>query len=158
MFSVQPKGILVSVIDLFKPMFTATHSWGNQCQGCTCGCHLEGFAALRLRQKGLYGLVVPMGGNSFQSIAFFGHETFVSARSGNPVKVVSKACFPTCSHSIEAGPCRSRTFGIPHPIHVDLCLCYVCNGERRFGGSPTNTIPKIGEPVESFASRKKTVG
>ena len=32
MFSAQPKGILGSVIDLFKPMPTATHSWGNQCQ------------------------------------------------------------------------------------------------------------------------------
>jgi hypothetical protein len=62
MFSAQPKGILGSVIDLFKPMPTATHSWGNQCQGCTCGCRSEGFAASRLRQKGLYGLLVPMGG------------------------------------------------------------------------------------------------
>lgn len=65
MFSAQPKGILGSVIDLFKPMPTATHSWGNQCQGCACGCRSEGFAASRLRQKGLYGLLVPMGGKFF---------------------------------------------------------------------------------------------
>ena len=98
------------------------------------------------------------GGNSFQSIASFSHETFASARSGNPVWVVSKSCFPTCSHSIEVGPCRSRTTGIPHPIHVDLCPSHACNGDTRFGGSPTNTTPKIGEPVESFASRKRPVG
>lgn len=52
MFSAQPKGILGSVIDLFKPMPTATHSWGNQCQGCACGCRSEGFAASRLGMGG----------------------------------------------------------------------------------------------------------
>ena len=38
------------------------HSWGSQVKGCSCGCRSSGFHEKRLAEKGLYGLLVLIGG------------------------------------------------------------------------------------------------
>eukprot|EP00435_Cladocopium_sp_Y103_P039949 s1234_g10.t2 len=82
MFGSQPKGILGSVIDLFKPMPTATHSWGSQCQECFCGCRSEGFAASRIRERGLYGQLAPIEGDFLSN-----HLRHASMRHLHPQEV-----------------------------------------------------------------------
>ena len=42
-FQAQPKGLAGCILDIFKAMPTATHSWGSQLVGCACGCRDEGF-------------------------------------------------------------------------------------------------------------------
>ena len=61
LFHSQKDGITKSLINTNATMPTATHSWGSQLQGCKCGCRKSGFSEERLRSKGLYGILVPLG-------------------------------------------------------------------------------------------------
>ena len=50
------------LINTWKTLPAATHSWGSQVKGCSCGCRSSGFHEKRLAEKGLYGLLVLIGG------------------------------------------------------------------------------------------------
>ena len=60
-FSQAKGGITSKVIDMCKPMPTATHSWGSQLKKCHCGCRDKGFHPDRLQERGLHGAIVPLG-------------------------------------------------------------------------------------------------
>ena len=53
-------GIPNVVIDINKPLATALHGWGNQLMGCPCGCRSSPLSIARLREKGLWGALLPM--------------------------------------------------------------------------------------------------
>ena len=53
-------GIPNVVIDLNKPLATALHGWGNQLMGCPCGCRSSPLSIARLKEKGLWGALLPM--------------------------------------------------------------------------------------------------
>ena len=53
-------GIGRSIIDLYRAMPTATHSWGSQLIGCLGRCRSQGFNPERLELKGLYAVLVPL--------------------------------------------------------------------------------------------------
>ena len=53
-------GIPNVVIDLNKPLATALHGWGNQLMGCPCGCRTSPLSIARLRDKGLWGALLPL--------------------------------------------------------------------------------------------------
>lgn len=59
-FHNQPGGVARSAFDPFKPMPTATHSWGSQVKGCHCGCRASGFSSERVANRGLYGVLIPL--------------------------------------------------------------------------------------------------
>lgn len=59
-FHNQPGGIARSAFHPFRPMPTATHSWGSQVKGCHCGCRSSGFSAERVANRGLYGVLIPL--------------------------------------------------------------------------------------------------
>ena len=44
------------------PLATALHGWGNQLQGCPCGCRKHSLDHNRLRAKGLFGALVVLEG------------------------------------------------------------------------------------------------
>ena len=78
-------GIGRSVIDMYRAMPTATHSWGSQVVACHCQCRSQGFSQSRLDDKGLYAVLIPLNhveewgmGNSITS----GHEASAPSRSG----------------------------------------------------------------------------
>ena len=71
-FNETARGVHGSILNMCKPMSTATHSWGSQLRGCECGCRTNGFTNARLRDKGLYGQVVPLG-EEFQHERFSFH-------------------------------------------------------------------------------------
>ena len=50
------------LVDTYKTLPTATHSWGSQVKACSCGCRRMGFSHNRLEEKGLYGQLVLTGG------------------------------------------------------------------------------------------------
>ena len=50
------------LVDVMKTLPTATHSWGSQVVACSCGCRGAGFTTQRLEEKGLYGQLLPIGG------------------------------------------------------------------------------------------------
>lgn len=60
-FHSQPNGIAASIINTSKPLPTATHAWGSQLSSCPCGCRSAAFCMQRLTDKGLYGVLVPLG-------------------------------------------------------------------------------------------------
>ena len=59
-FHNQPGGVSKSAFDPFRPMPTATHSWGSQVKGCHCGCRASGFSEGRITNRGLYGILIPL--------------------------------------------------------------------------------------------------
>lgn len=59
-FHNQRGGIAKSAFDPYKPMPTATHSWGSQVKGCHCGCRSSGFSEERVANRGLYGVLIPL--------------------------------------------------------------------------------------------------
>ncbi len=59
-FHNQTGGIAKSAFDPFKPMPTATRSWGSQVKGCHCGCRASGFSEERVANRGLYGVLIPL--------------------------------------------------------------------------------------------------
>lgn len=44
------------------PLATALHGWGNQLQGCPCGCRKHSLDHGRLKAKGLFGALVTLDG------------------------------------------------------------------------------------------------
>ena len=58
------EGIQKHLVQFYSPMPTATHSWGSQVKDCKCGCRTTGFSSARIEEKGLYGQVVPISGES----------------------------------------------------------------------------------------------
>ena len=52
------------LLDVYKVVPTATHSWGSQVKACSCGCRQSGFSMCRLQEKGLYGQIVMTGGET----------------------------------------------------------------------------------------------
>ena len=56
-------GIPNVVIDLNKPLATALHGWGNQLMGCPCGCRSGPLSLMRLKEKGLWGALLPLPWN-----------------------------------------------------------------------------------------------
>jgi hypothetical protein len=59
-FHDAPGGIGPNVIDVYKAMKTATHSWGSQVLACLCACRSNGFSQKRIDQKGLYAVLIPL--------------------------------------------------------------------------------------------------
>lgn len=55
-----PTGIGPNVIDVYKAMNTATHSWGSQVLACLCQCRSRGFSQERIDRKGLYAVLIPL--------------------------------------------------------------------------------------------------
>ena len=60
-FHSMGQGIGSHMINLAKALPTATHSWGSQVLPCHCGCRKGGFTMERLDNKGLYGILIPLG-------------------------------------------------------------------------------------------------
>ena len=81
-FNDTPKGVHGSIVNMCKPMATATHSWGSQVKPCECDCRAQGFTAARLRDRGLYGQLIPLGED-----VTFGKFTFHSMRHLHPKEV-----------------------------------------------------------------------
>ena len=48
------------ILDMYKAMPTATHSWGSQVVACLCGCRSQGFSQERLDTRGLYAVLIPL--------------------------------------------------------------------------------------------------
>ena len=61
-FACAAGGLSKSVVNFCLPLPTATHSWGSQVKNCQCGCRSAGFSEDRLKEKGLYGQIVPTDG------------------------------------------------------------------------------------------------
>eukprot|EP00435_Cladocopium_sp_Y103_P015599 s3111_g3.t2 len=57
------KGIISQMVDKTGPLNTALHSWGNQCQPCSCGCRGP-FSHQRLQDRGLFGALVHVAGQA----------------------------------------------------------------------------------------------
>ena len=53
-------GVHTCILNMLKPMPTATHSWGSQLRGCLCKCRASGFSSFRLKEHGLYGVLLPL--------------------------------------------------------------------------------------------------
>ena len=53
-------GITSKIINMCKCLPTATHSWGSQLRACECKCRDKGFHPLRIEEKGLHGVLVPL--------------------------------------------------------------------------------------------------
>lgn len=60
-FACQKGGVSKYVLNACKPLPTATHSWGSQMTACRCGCRGGGFKQVRLDQKGLHAVLIPIG-------------------------------------------------------------------------------------------------
>eukprot|EP00435_Cladocopium_sp_Y103_P020836 s2103_g5.t1 len=59
-FLTTPRGMAEHQVDRLKALPTATHSWGSQKRACECGCRSSGFSDHRIREKGLYGQLIPL--------------------------------------------------------------------------------------------------
>lgn len=46
-----------------SPLATALHGWGNQLQGCPCGCRKHPMSFDRLKSRGIFGALVVMEGS-----------------------------------------------------------------------------------------------
>ena len=51
-----------NMIDMTKQVKTALHGWANQLMGCPCQCRLHPFSESRLKLRGLFGALIPVGG------------------------------------------------------------------------------------------------
>eukprot|EP00435_Cladocopium_sp_Y103_P038615 s1411_g10.t1 len=70
------------LMDPYKTLPTATHSWGSQVKGCKCGCRSSGFHESRIQEKGLYGQIVPTGGEVSN-----GTQTYRRCRHLHPCEI-----------------------------------------------------------------------
>ena len=50
-----------NLVNMKGQVRTALHGWANQLNGCPCGCRRFAFSEQRLREKGLFGALIPMG-------------------------------------------------------------------------------------------------
>ena len=60
-FSSQKGGISRYIVNAYRALPTATHSWGSQMTACPCGCRGGGFKQSRLDEKGLHAVLIPLG-------------------------------------------------------------------------------------------------
>eukprot|EP00435_Cladocopium_sp_Y103_P024181 s205_g5.t3 len=56
-------GLHSNILDVSKTVRTALHGWSNQLSGCPCGCRAYPFAESRLREKGIFGALIPTEGH-----------------------------------------------------------------------------------------------
>eukprot|EP00435_Cladocopium_sp_Y103_P074815 s37_g51.t1 len=61
-------GLYSNIVDVSKAVRTALHGWSNQLSGCPCGCRAHPFSESRLREKGIFGALIPTEGtiNTYQ--------------------------------------------------------------------------------------------
>eukprot|EP00435_Cladocopium_sp_Y103_P031905 s305_g8.t1 len=61
-------GLYSNIVDVSKAVRTALHGWSNQLSGCPCGCRTHPFSESRLREKGIFGALIPTEGhiNTYQ--------------------------------------------------------------------------------------------
>ena len=52
-----------AIVKSNQPLPTALHGWGNQLQGCPCGCRKGSMDHFRLKRKGLFGALIIMEGH-----------------------------------------------------------------------------------------------
>ena len=50
-----------NVVNMKGQVRTVLHGWANQLTGCPCGCRCFPFNEQRLREKGLFGALIPLG-------------------------------------------------------------------------------------------------
>lgn len=101
-------GISKSVFNPYKPMPTATHSWGSQVKGCHCQCRSSGFSEARLASKGLYGVVIPLG-----NITTNGNNTYHQMRHPHPEEVaLLNGLFPKDARVQESETLRLALAGV----------------------------------------------
>ena len=56
-------GLAKNLILSNEPLRTALHGWGNQLAACPCGCRTQGMSDSRLRERGLFGALLLVGGD-----------------------------------------------------------------------------------------------
>lgn len=52
-----------NIVNSEEPVRAALHGCANQLTGCPCGCRQHPFSEVRLKQKGLFGALIPTGGD-----------------------------------------------------------------------------------------------
>ena len=50
-----------NLVNMKGQVRTALHGWANQLSGCPCGCRRFAFSEQRLREKGMFGALIPLG-------------------------------------------------------------------------------------------------
>eukprot|EP00435_Cladocopium_sp_Y103_P021646 s885_g5.t1 len=55
-------GIAPNLVNLASQLKTSLHGWGNQLDPCPCGCRLSPMSLQRLRNRGLHGALIHLGG------------------------------------------------------------------------------------------------
>ena len=75
-------GVHTCILNMLKPMPTATHSWGSQLRGCLCKCRASGFSSFRLKEHGLYGVLLPL-----ESTVIMNSEEITMLRHLHPQEV-----------------------------------------------------------------------
>eukprot|EP00438_Fugacium_kawagutii_P029116 Skav233713 [mRNA] locus=scaffold2120:164991:169655:+ [translate_table: standard] len=63
-FRVSEDGTTPHELNMQGYLPTALHSWGNQLSACPCKCRNGPLSAIRLREKGLHGVVLPIPDSS----------------------------------------------------------------------------------------------
>ena len=95
-------GVHTCILNMLKPMPTATHSWGSQVKGCFCGCRASGFSLQRLQQHGLYATVWPL-----DSTVVMNMEEITRLRHLSP-KEVALLCGLTPDHLLNEPSIHQR--------------------------------------------------
>ena len=50
-----------NIVSMNQPVRTALHGWANQLTGCPCKCRMFPFSETRLKEKGLFAALIPLG-------------------------------------------------------------------------------------------------
>ena len=95
-------GVQTCILNVLKPMPTATHSWGSQFKGCFCGCRASGFSTHRIQQHGLHAVVWPL-----DSTVVMNSEEITKLRHLSPVEV-SLLCGLNPDHLIHDSSIHQR--------------------------------------------------
>ena len=117
-------GVQTCILNMLKPMPTATHSWGSQLRGCLCKCRASGFSSFRLKEHGLYGVLLPL-----ESTVIMNSEEITMLRHLHPQEV-ALLCGLTPEHVPDH-----------HAIHCRLTL---------FWGGPVGITVAIGVGLFEF--------
>ena len=75
-------GVGPKIIDMYKAMPTATHSWGSQVIACLCQCRSQGFSSERLEAKGLHAVLIPL-----PHVEAWGNQSCQAMRHPHPQEV-----------------------------------------------------------------------
>jgi hypothetical protein len=59
-----------NIVNSEEPVRAALHGCANQLTGCPCGCRQHPFSEVRLKQKGLFGALIPTGGDQKTYLAW----------------------------------------------------------------------------------------